>query len=70
MPLITGADLFRRARAIRPDLVALLITGFANLPREDQAISGMRLLRKPFDVTDLLRAVNQCLERGELVEAA
>ena len=70
MPLMTGADLFRRARTIRPDLAALLITGFANLPREDQAISGMRVLRKPFDVPDLLLAVNQCLEHGKLVEAA
>jgi signal transduction histidine kinase/CheY-like chemotaxis protein len=70
MPLMTGADLFRRAKTIRPDLAALLITGFANLPREDQAISGMRLLRKPFDVPDMLRAVNQCLEQGALQSAA
>jgi hypothetical protein len=30
----------------------------------------MRLLRKPFDLPDMLRAVNQCLERGALMEAA
>ena len=58
----------RTARTLA--IAALLITGFANLPREDQAISGMRLLRKPFDVPDLLLAVNQCLELGKLVEAA
>ena len=42
MPLMTGADLFRRARTIRPNLAALLVTGFANLPREDQSIGAMR----------------------------
>ena len=70
MPLMTGADLFRRAKVIRPDLAALLVTGFANLPREEQSIGAMRLLRKPFDVTDLLRAVNQCLEPDALQSAA
>jgi CheY-like chemotaxis protein len=70
MPVMTGADLFRRAKAIRPDLAALLITGFANLPREDQSIGAMRLLRKPFDVADMLRAVNQCLEQDALQPAA
>jgi DNA-binding NtrC family response regulator len=70
MPVMTGADLFRRAKAIRPDLAALLITGFANLPREDQSIGAMRLLRKPFDVADMLRAVNQCLEQVALQPAA
>jgi signal transduction histidine kinase/CheY-like chemotaxis protein len=70
MPFMTGADLFRRARAMRPDLSAVLITGFANLPADDQAISAMHILRKPFDLPDVLRAVNQCLDRAPLPEAA
>jgi DNA-binding NtrC family response regulator len=69
MPFITGVDLFRRARMMRPDLSALLITGFANLP-EDQAITAMHILRKPFDLPDVLQAVNRCLDRAPLVEAA
>ena len=70
MPLMTGADLFRRAKTIRPNLAALLVTGFANLPREDQSIGAMRLLRKPFDLPEMLLAVNQCLEPSELQTAA
>jgi CheY-like chemotaxis protein len=70
MPIMTGADLFRRGLAIRPDLAAVLITGFANLPSDDQALNAMHILRKPFDLPDLLRVVNQCLERVPAIDAA
>jgi len=62
MPYMTGADLFRRARAIRPDLAGVLVTGFANLPTDDAALGAMHILRKPFDIADIIRAVNHCLE--------
>jgi PAS domain S-box-containing protein len=55
MPSMTGAELVRRARALRPGLPAVLITGFTdstdteNLPR----------LAKPFRAADLAAAVAQ-----------
>jgi len=70
MPLMTGADLFRRAIAIRPKLGAILITGFANLPVDDEALAEMHIIRKPFDIPDLLRAINQRLDRGSAVGVA
>ena len=63
MPLMTGADLFRRAVAARPDIAGILITGYANLPIGDDALAAMHIIRKPFDIPDLLRAVNQRLEQ-------
>ena len=70
MPLMSGADLFRRAREIRPDLPAILITGFADLPVDDDALAAMQIIRKPFDAPDLLRAVAQRLDGPGRVEAA
>jgi CheY-like chemotaxis protein len=70
MPLMTGADLFRRALAIRPNLGAILITGFANLPVDDEALAGMHIIRKPFDIPDLLRAINHRLDRPAVGVAA
>ena len=63
MPLMTGADLFRRAVAIRPRIAGILITGYANLPVDDDALAAMHIIRKPFDIPDLLRAVNQRLDQ-------
>jgi signal transduction histidine kinase/CheY-like chemotaxis protein len=70
MPAMTGIDLFRRAQLTRPDLGAILVTGFANLPIDDPVLPSMHILRKPFDLPDILRAVNQCLERVSLAAAA
>ncbi len=70
MPAITGVDFYRRAQAMRPGLGAILVTGFANLPADDEVLSSMHILRKPFDLPDIQRAVNQCLERVTLPEAA
>ena len=61
MPLMTGADLYRRALAIRPGIGGILITGFANLPADDEILSAMHIIRKPFDAIDLLRAINKRL---------
>jgi signal transduction histidine kinase/ActR/RegA family two-component response regulator len=70
MPLMTGADLYRRAVAIRPNLPGILITGFANLPVDDETIAGMHIIRKPFDIPDLLRAINQRFDRAPAVGVA
>ena len=70
MPGTNGADLFQHAKALRPDLGGLLITGFANLPQDDHTLNAMRILRKPFQFTQMLAEVDWCLRRGRLNEAA
>lgn len=70
MPFMTGADLFREARTIRPDLSGILVTGFANLPTDDPALNAMHIVRKPFDFADIIRAVNHCLGEEPVGKAA
>jgi signal transduction histidine kinase/CheY-like chemotaxis protein len=69
MPGINGADLFRHAKALRPDIGGLLITGFGNLPQDNHTLNAMRILRKPFQSAQIAE-VNWCLRRGPLNEAA
>jgi len=50
MPRMTGAELSERARAIRPDLPILLVTGYAELATLAKDIP---VLHKPYRQTDL-----------------
>ncbi len=56
MPGMTGVELARRLRALRPDLPIILSTGFAELKPEESAPALPRL-RKPFRQGDLERAL-------------
>ena len=59
----TNTDLIRQARALRPGLPALLISGFADLQnaRHDPIPEGVPFLPKPFDLVDLLAQVRALL---------
>ena len=59
MPEIYGTDLIRQARALRPGLPALLISGFADQQnaRHGPIPEGVPFLAKPFDLADLLAHV-------------
>lgn len=57
MPSMTGAELLRRARVLRPGLPAVLITGYAN----DDGFAELPRLAKPFRAADLARAVADSL---------
>ncbi len=55
MPGMTGVDLIRRARFMRPDLPAVLITGYTD--SVDPGASALPLLAKPFRAAELARVV-------------
>ena len=55
MPCMTGVDLIRRARFVRPDLPAVLITGYTDAIDPDA--SALPVLAKPFRAAELARAV-------------
>jgi PAS domain S-box-containing protein len=61
MPGMTGVELARRLREIRPGLPVLLVSGFADDPLVpgDQ---GMRFLTKPFRRNQLLAAVHGAMD--------
>jgi CheY-like chemotaxis protein len=55
MPGMTGVDLIRRARFMRPDLPAVLITGYTDAIDPDASV--LPVLAKPFRAAELARAV-------------
>jgi signal transduction histidine kinase len=65
---VGGIDLVREARRQLPDIVSILLTGYASL---ESAVAAMRegaydYLFKPCDVGELRRAVAHAIERGRL----
>jgi signal transduction histidine kinase len=59
MPEMTGVELARRLRQLRPNLPLVLATGYADLPANATAELGVPRLAKPFDQDELSRAVAQ-----------
>lgn len=59
LPGMNGRDLADAARALRPDLPVLFVTGYTEQAAERGAFlgPGMALLPKPFNVHELLRSV-------------
>jgi CheY-like chemotaxis protein len=49
MPGLSGVELARRARELRPDLRVVLCSAYI----EDEAVWGFRLLKKPYRLADL-----------------
>jgi CheY-like chemotaxis protein len=65
MPHMTGIDFAREARAIRPDLPVMLLTGHMDdLPEDIIRDAGVsRVVRKPLTVEELGEAVRATLDR-------
>ena len=63
MPVMDGFELLRVARAARPELPVILITGHADTLDRLPPIGpgGYRSFRKPFDGEELLTAVGEAL---------
>ncbi|MFV1958399.1 MAG: response regulator, partial [Planctomycetota bacterium] len=69
MPRMSGLDLIRAARNLRPDLGSILITGFAST---ETAVEALRLgaddfLPKPFQIDVLRRVVDRVLQRRRML---
>ena len=63
MPHMTGLELIREARALRPGLRVMLVTGYAELGAMAgmDALSPQQVVRKPFRAAELLRRVEAVL---------
>jgi CheY-like chemotaxis protein len=57
MPLVSGADLIRQAREQRPDLPAIIITGYAELESIARRPEDVQVLAKPFTSDQLRHAI-------------
>jgi FixJ family two-component response regulator len=64
MPAIDGFELERLARALRPELPVILITGRQEFIKGPQASHrvGTRILLKPVSEQELLRAISKALK--------
>jgi two-component system NtrC family sensor kinase len=65
MPRMTGSECYRRIKARKPSVKALLMTGYAVDAQFEGlgSAGGPVVLRKPFGIDDLARAVRNCLDR-------
>lgn len=70
MPEMDGLEVLRRAKALRPDLSVIMMTGHGTI---DSAVEAMKVgafdyLTKPFPQEKLFVLVRHCLERERLLE--
>jgi two-component system cell cycle sensor histidine kinase/response regulator CckA len=63
MPEMSGEEMMRRVRELRPELPVLFISGFdrSTLARRKQTVAAEHFLQKPFDSEDLFAAVRAVL---------
>ena len=66
MPEMTGIELLRRVREVKPDLPVIVITGHGDVPL---AVEAMKLgaadfIEKPFDDELLIASVRSALNQG------
>ncbi|QRR05107.1 response regulator [Burkholderia sp. MS455] len=69
MPRMSGAEFLARARALFPDTMRILLTGYADIASVVQAVNEggvYRYLNKPWDDHDLLMTIEQALEQRRL----
>jgi signal transduction histidine kinase/ActR/RegA family two-component response regulator len=62
MPGIDGVELARRARLLRPGLVTVLVSGYAEMPLHRAAdAQGVNFLSKPFSLSELMDAIAEVI---------
>jgi putative nucleotidyltransferase with HDIG domain len=72
MPGMRGIDLLSRVKAISPDTVKILMTGFADLETALEAINKVEVFRfivKPWENTQLVDLVEDAFERYRLIKS-
>ena len=72
MPGMSGLEVLQHARKIAPDLICILITGYATVELAVQAMreGAQDFIAKPFTSELLLRVINRELERLHLKREA
>ena len=64
MPGIDGATVYSRIKKMRPETVAIMVTGFADNNGVQRALDAgtWRVLRKPVDVAEMLSLIEDAVE--------
>jgi len=68
LPDMGGVELLERLREIRPDMVAIMVTGHASLETAVQALNqgASAYITKPLNMDQVLSTMNECLEKQHL----
>jgi two-component system cell cycle sensor histidine kinase/response regulator CckA len=62
MPGVDGVELARRARLMRPGLVTVLVSGYAEMPLHRAVdAQGINFLSKPFSLAELMDAIAEVI---------
>jgi len=69
MPLVSGTDVVRQARALRPDLPCIIITGYAERDSIARRPEDVQVLSKPFTAQQLTDAIRAATCRPDAVAA-
>ena len=69
LPDMSGMEVLRRLRTLRPDAPVVMLTGTADLKTAVEAmqLGAFHYLAKPVDNTELLLVVQRALERSEML---
>ena len=61
MPLMSGGDMLKQAREIRPDIPGIIISGYADSQSISRKPSEVAVLTKPFTVDQIGAAIGAVL---------
>ncbi|MFQ5824527.1 MAG: HD domain-containing phosphohydrolase [bacterium] len=70
MPQLDGLELVRKLKALSPEIPVVLMTGHATLEVAVQAVQegASNFVRKPFNVDEILIAIQSAIERKKLLQ--
>ncbi len=62
MPVLTGLQLVQGIREVKPDIPAIICTGYSDvLNQENQQLKLDGIIRKPFSIAEVSRALESAL---------
>ena len=64
MPLVSGADVIRQARELKPGMPGIIITGYADVHSIARRPDDVLVLTKPFTADQIARAINSLCGAG------
>jgi PAS domain S-box-containing protein len=62
MPLMSGGEAMIQARTIKPDMPAIIISGYADAEAIEKKPEGVHVLGKPFSPDEMVRAIARATE--------
>ena len=65
MPNMSGTELVREARRLKPGLRSMIITGYADKDTLGASLDGIAVLSKPFSLEKLARAIGSVVNARE-----